>query len=71
MCMAHTAMLVITKGPHEQVWDSFVLKLKATSMKQKLELISDLMLKKAVAIAHHHEHVKQQLWQQSEHKEVS
>ncbi len=55
----------------DQVRDRFVVGLQDTSVKQKLQLIEDLTLEKAVTIARQHEQVKQQLaQQQAQHQEV-
>ena len=56
----------------DQVRDRFVVGLRDTVVKQKLELIDDLTLDKAVTIARQHEQVKIQLAQQeAQHPEVN
>ena len=49
------------KDPDDQVRDRFVVGLKDMAVKQKLQLIADLSLDKAITIARQHEQVKEQL----------
>ena len=52
------------QDPEDQVRDRFVVGLQDISVKQKLQLMPDLTLSKAVDIARQHEQVKQQMAQQ-------
>ena len=51
--------------PDDQVHDRFVVGLRDMAVKQKLQLITDLSLDKAITIARQHEQVKEQLKLQS------
>ena len=53
------------RDAEEQVRDRFVIGMKDTQVKQKLQLIPDLTLDRAVLIARQHEQVKEQVRQQS------
>ena len=59
------------QDPDDHVLDRLVCGLQHTTVKQKLQLIQDLTLERATAIARQHEQVRQQLAQQQAQLEVS